>query len=90
MVDLTLPFLGEPSGPRWQYPFGDLQRAGAVLATGSDWPVSSPTRWPRIHAAVTRTASGEDGRVGHDPFLPEQALDLDDRPRGVHAGSRVR
>src|SRR5690606_26138037 len=31
MVDLTLPFLGEERSA-WQYPFGDLQRSGAVLA----------------------------------------------------------
>ena len=41
MVDLTLPFL-DAERARWQYPFGDLQRAGARLVLGSDWPVSSP------------------------------------------------
>ncbi len=41
MVDLTLPFLGEERS-RWQYPFGDLHRAGARLVAGSDWPVSTP------------------------------------------------
>ena len=33
MVELTLPFLGSPRDA-WQYPFGDLLRAGAVLAAG--------------------------------------------------------
>ena len=41
MVDLTIPFLGEERS-RWQYPFGDLHRAGARLVAGSDWPVSTP------------------------------------------------
>ncbi len=75
MVDLTLPFLGEERA-RWQYPFGALHRAGAPLAMGSDWPVTSPDPLAAIHTAVNRTAHGEEGRVGSDPFLPEQALDL--------------
>jgi predicted amidohydrolase YtcJ len=75
MADLTLPFLGEERG-RWQYPFGDLHRAGARLVAGSDWPVSTPDPLAAIHTAVTRTAYGEDGPAGDEPFLPEQALDL--------------
>ena len=43
---------------------------------GSDWPVSTPDPLAAIHTAVTRTTYGEEGRVGHEPFLPEQALDL--------------
>jgi predicted amidohydrolase YtcJ len=41
MTDLTIPYL-DPERVAWQYPFGDLARAGAHLAAGSDWPVSSP------------------------------------------------
>ena len=33
MVELTIPFLGEERA-RWQYPFGDLHRAGARLVAG--------------------------------------------------------
>ena len=40
MMELTIPFLG-PERSRWQYPFGSLLRAGAQLAFGSDWSVSS-------------------------------------------------
>lgn len=75
MIDLTLPFLGaERSG--WQYPFGAIHRAGGRLVAGSDWPVSTPDPLAAIHTAVTRTAYGDSGRAGRDPFLPEQALDL--------------
>ena len=76
MVDLTLPFLGEERS-RWQYPFGDLHRAGARLVAGSDWPVSTPDPLAAIHTAVNRTAYGDPGRAGSDPFLPEQALPLE-------------
>jgi predicted amidohydrolase YtcJ len=75
MVDLTLPVLGEERS-RWQYPFGDLYRAGARLVAGSDWPVSTPDPLQAIHVAVNRTAYGESGPAGEQPFLAEQAIDL--------------
>jgi predicted amidohydrolase YtcJ len=71
MDELTIPFLGQERST-WQYPFGDLHRAGARLVMGSDWPVSSPDPLAAIHTAVTRTAY-DDRR---EPLLPEQALDL--------------
>ena len=86
MVDLTLPFLGEERST-WQYPFGALHRAGARLVAGSDWPVSTPDPLAAIHTAVTRTAYGEDGRAGSEPFLPEQALDLETAFAAYTSGS---
>lgn len=78
MDELTIPFLGEPRW-RWQYPFGDLQRAGARLVGGSDWSVSSPDVLWGAHVATTRTPppDGEDADAGKGPFLPEQALTLE-------------
>ena len=75
MVDLTLPFLGEQRAS-WQYPFGDLHRAGARLVAGSDWPVSTPDPLAALHTAVNRTSYGASGPEGHQPFLPEQQIDL--------------
>jgi predicted amidohydrolase YtcJ len=77
MDDLTIPFLGEPRW-RWQYPFGSLVRAGAMLAMGSDWSVSSPDPLQEMHVAVNRQMPSdypykvERGEV----FLPEERLDL--------------
>jgi predicted amidohydrolase YtcJ len=73
MDELTIPFLGAERAAL-QYPFGDLLRAGATLAAGSDWPVSSPDPLQGIHVAVNRALSG--GPAGAEPFLPGQALDL--------------
>jgi predicted amidohydrolase YtcJ len=56
MDDLTIPFLGEPRW-RWVYPFGSLVRAGAVLAMGSDWFVSTPDPIEQLHVAVNRTSA---------------------------------
>jgi predicted amidohydrolase YtcJ len=86
MLDLTLPFLG-PERARWQYPFGDLHRAGARLVAGSDWPVSTPDPMAAIHTAVNRTAYGDAGRAGTEPFLPEQALDLETAFAAYTSGS---
>ncbi|MFF0521357.1 amidohydrolase [Actinomadura nitritigenes] len=71
MDELTIPFLG-PRRASWQYPFGSLDRTGAALAAGSDWPVSSPDPLWGLHVAVNRVAPGEDT----EEFLPEQRLDL--------------
>ncbi|MFD8750225.1 amidohydrolase [Kitasatospora sp. NPDC059577] len=83
MDELTIPFLG-PERAAWQYPFGDLQRAGATLAAGSDWPVSSPDPLAGLHVAVNRMEpEATDGRV----FLPEQRLDLGSAIAAYTAGS---
>jgi predicted amidohydrolase YtcJ len=77
MDELTIPFLGEPRW-RWQYPFADLERAGARLAGGSDWSVSSPDVMWGVHVAVNRKAPPELELPGRDApaFLPEQSLAL--------------
>ncbi|GAA3195789.1 MULTISPECIES: amidohydrolase [Streptomyces] len=83
MDELTIPFLG-PERASWQYPFGDLVRAGATLAAGSDWPVSSPAPLEGIHVAVNRREpETADDRV----FLPEQRLDLQTAVAAYTAGS---
>ncbi|WP_203581738.1 amidohydrolase [Microbacterium hibisci] len=86
MVDLTLPFLGDPRSA-WQYPFGDLLRAGAVLAAGSDWSVSTPDPMAAIHTAVNRTAAPGHEEGEYDAFLPEQAIDLATSLTAYTAGS---
>ncbi|MFB8035848.1 amidohydrolase [Streptomyces sp. NPDC056004] len=72
MDELTIPFLG-PERAAWQYPFGELVRAGATLAAGSDWPVSSPDPIEGIHVAVNRVAPES---PGNRAFYPEQRIDL--------------
>jgi hypothetical protein len=75
MDELTIPFLG-PERSGWQYPFAALERAGARLAAGSDWPVSSPNPLWGMHVAVNRQQPAALGEV-REPFLPEQAISLD-------------
>ena len=73
MRDLRIPVLGEERAA-WQYPFGSLARAGARLAAGSDWTVSSADPLREIEVAVRRVAP-ETRDV--EPFLPDERLSLD-------------
>ncbi|GAB2820653.1 amidohydrolase [Actinoallomurus bryophytorum] len=84
MDELTIPFLSSERAAR-QYPFGDLLRAGATLAAGSDWPVSSADPIKGMHVAVNRRAPGADGST--PAFLPEQRLDLGTVLAAYTAGS---
>ncbi|MFD9335325.1 amidohydrolase [Streptomyces sp. NPDC060028] len=91
MDELTIPFLG-PERAALQYPFGDLQRAGARLVAGSDWSVSSPNPLWGIHVAVNRAVPDEapnapGTREPCPPFFPEQALTLSQALTAYTAGS---
>jgi predicted amidohydrolase YtcJ len=70
---LTEPRLGAERS-KWLYPFGALHRAGAVLAGGSDWSVSSVNPLEAIQVAVTRKAPGAPADA--PAWLPDQVLDL--------------
>ena len=84
MDNLTIPFLG-PERSTWQYPFRSLLSAGARLAMGSDWSVSTSNPLLEIEVAVTRVA--DESRGERAPFLPEQALTLEESIRAFTAGS---
>ena len=83
MIDLNLPFLGaERSG--WLYPFGSLNRTGAHLAMGSDWPVSTANPWDAIHVALNRS---HPTAADTSPLLPDEAIDLTTALRAYTPGS---
>lgn len=83
--ELTFPFL-DPALVARHYPFADLVRAGALLACGSDWPVSTPNPWAAIAVGRTRALEGEeaDPRIGL-----HQRLDLTTVLDAYTAGSAV-
>ncbi len=74
MDELTIPFLGADRAAL-QYPFEALRAAGARLAGGSDWPVSSPAPMLGLHVAVNRVLPGAEGAEA-EPLSPRQRLDL--------------
>jgi predicted amidohydrolase YtcJ len=72
MRELTLPFL-DPERASWQYPWASLRRAGAVLAFGSDWTVSTANPLEEMEVAVDRLVPGD---PDCEPFLPDERVDL--------------
>jgi len=66
----TLPYLGAERS-RYLYPARSLLEAGALIAGGSDWGVSTFNPFEAMEHAVTRSL----GR-GAKPLLPEQSLPL--------------
>ncbi|MFM0277815.1 amidohydrolase [Paraburkholderia sediminicola] len=70
--DLYTQLLGDQRMSR-QYAFGDLQRHGAMLSGGSDWPVSTQNPLVAIETALRRARPGD---TDDTPFLPEQSVDL--------------
>ena len=84
MDRLTIPFLG-PERASWQYPFRSLRAAGATLAMGSDWSVSTANPLLEMEVAVTRVS---DVSRGEQPaFLPEERIELVDALAAFTAGT---
>lgn len=79
---LTIPFL-DPEAAGHQYPWRALLDAGATLAFGSDWPVSSPDPLLGIGTAVSRTRPTS----RPEPFLPEQRITMEEAITAYTAGS---
>lgn len=73
------PLIGEARA-RWHFPFGSLHGAGAHLAMGSDWPVTSPDPLWGLHTACTRTAPAADVHAlnpeAREPAQPGERLDI--------------
>ncbi len=83
MADLTLPFL-PPERAALQYPFRSLLDAGAIVAGGSDWTVSTPNVMAEVDVAVTRIS---DERPDAPPLLPAQSIGLLEGLAAFTAGS---
>jgi predicted amidohydrolase YtcJ len=81
--ELTVPFIGPERSAR-MYPFGSLLRAGAPLAFGSDWAVSTPDPLPQLEVAVTRVYPETRDL---EPLVPGEAMDLPTALRAFTMGS---
>ena len=69
----------------WQFVFGSLRRAGARLAGGSDWTVTTANPLLEMEVAVTRVS---DARRGERPsFLPDERIGLIDALAAFTAGT---
>ncbi|MFJ3926706.1 amidohydrolase [Streptomyces sp. NPDC090022] len=63
--EALLPYIG-PRRHRWMYPARSLERAGARLSGGSDWPVDALQVWNQLRTAVDRQ-----GAYGRGPLYRE-------------------
>ena len=70
--DLTLGPLGAARS-RWLYPMASILKTGAVMAAGSDWPVTSLNPIEAIQVAVTRRGPTEPEGPA---WIPEEKMDL--------------
>jgi len=72
ITELTIPLIGDERSLDL-YPIGSLFANAAVVAAGSDWPVSSADPFEAIEVGVTRRAEGSGPGPG---WIPEQRADL--------------
>jgi predicted amidohydrolase YtcJ len=70
IVKGTIPYIG-PERAKHLYPAGSLRAAGALIAGGSDWDVSSFNAFEAMERAVTRTEAR-----GREPLLPAESIPL--------------
>ncbi|WP_328942052.1 amidohydrolase [Streptomyces sp. NBC_00250] len=64
-MEALLPYIG-PERHRWMYPARSLERHGALLSAGSDWPVDALQVWNQIRTAIDRQ-----GAYGEGPLYRE-------------------
>jgi predicted amidohydrolase YtcJ len=83
---LTEPFLG-PDRAAQQYPFASLLRAGARLAMGSDWGVSTPNPLIEMEVAVNRVIRHPRLQPPPPPFIPTERISLEEAIHGFTMGS---
>jgi predicted amidohydrolase YtcJ len=83
MDELTIPFLGAERATH-QYPFGSLLRAGARMAMGSDWSVSTANPFLQMEVAVSRV---DPEHHDNEPFLPSERIRLEQALEAFTRGS---
>jgi predicted amidohydrolase YtcJ len=91
IVERKLPLLGPEREP-WHFPFASIERHGATLAMGSDWPVTDPNPLWAIHTAVHRTGTRADPHAIGDgvfdtPLQPQERISLRTAISAYTAGS---
>ena len=75
LTELAAPFIGAER-LRWSYAIKSLQNAGALIAFGSDWSVSSANPFYQIETAITRQSATEITALENAPVDPEQDVPL--------------
>ncbi|MGW7098624.1 amidohydrolase [Streptomyces sp. NPDC054838] len=61
-MEALLPYIG-PRRHRWMYPARSIERAGARLTGGSDWPVDVLQVWNQLRTAIDRQGAFGEGEL---------------------------
>ncbi|WP_328928215.1 amidohydrolase [Streptomyces sp. NBC_00190] len=61
-MEALLPYIG-PERHRWMYPARSLEKAGARLTGGSDWPVDALQVWNQLRTAIDRQGAQGEGEL---------------------------
>ena len=85
ITDLIEPRLGQERSSRL-YPMESVRATGAILAAGSDWPVTSMDPLDAIEVAITRR--GPDDAAG-EAWIPRERLSLEDAVRAYTLGGAL-
>jgi predicted amidohydrolase YtcJ len=82
ITELTEPRVGPERASRL-YPIGSVLAAGAVVAAGSDWPVTSLDPLDAMEVAVTRRSETAEAGAA---WIPSERIGLDDAVRAYTIG----
>jgi predicted amidohydrolase YtcJ len=83
MEEHTIPWIGRERADL-QYPFGSFERAGARIAMGSDWPVTTADPLRQMEVAVRRVDPDDRDAAA---FLPEERISLETALTGFTSGT---
>ncbi|WP_330261564.1 amidohydrolase [Streptomyces sp. NBC_00539] len=61
-MEALLPYIG-PRRHRWMYPARSIEKAGARLTGGSDWPVDVLQVWNQLRTAIDRQGAFGEGEL---------------------------
>ncbi|THA57285.1 amidohydrolase [Streptomyces sp. A1136] len=61
-MEALLPYIG-PRRHRWMYPARSIEKAGARLTGGSDWPVDALQVWNQLRTAIDRQGAFGEGEL---------------------------
>lgn len=76
-----------PERSKYMYAFRSLRDAGAEVVLSSDWTVSTCNPFEIMETAITRRPAGDQANV--PPFLPEQALTIEECVYGYTLGAAI-
>ncbi|MDG1016740.1 MAG: amidohydrolase [Woeseiaceae bacterium] len=75
LTELAAPFVGQER-LRWSYAIKTLEDAGAKIAFGSDWSVTSANPFHQIETSITRQSATNVTALENKPVDPEQDVPL--------------